>query len=57
MQSDLSKIAIICHVVFFPNLHLPNNIFKSTESVAVHTHRSHTFSATVHYREEAWDEC
>ena len=27
----------------------------STESVGVHTHRSHTFSGTVHYGEDAWN--
>ena len=28
----------------------------STESVAVHNHRSHAFSGKVHYGEEAWGE-
>ena len=31
-----------------------NNICMSTELVAVHTHRSHTFSGTVYCEEEAW---
>jgi len=37
---------------FFPSLHFPNKVCMSTESVALHTHRSHTFSGTVHYGEE-----
>ena len=42
--------------MLFPRLDFPNNVCLSTESVAVHTHRSHTFSGTVHYGEEAWSE-
>lgn len=42
--------------MLFSRLDFPNNVCKSTESVAVHTHRSHTFSGTVHYGEEAWSE-
>ena len=37
---------------FFPSLHFPNKVCMSTESVTLHTHRSHTFSGTVHYGEE-----
>ena len=46
--------------MFFLRLHFPNNECMSTELVAVlsqkwlSTHRSHTFSGTVHYREEPW---
>lgn len=40
---------------YFPGLIFQKNIM-STESVVVHTHRSHTFSGTVHYGEEAWSE-
>ena len=38
--------------MLFSRLDFPNNVCKSTESVAVHTHRSHTFSGTVHYGEK-----
>ena len=46
--------------MFFLRLHFPNNECMSTELVAVlsqkwlSTHRSHTFSGTVHYGEEPW---
>ena len=36
----------------FPSIDFPNSVYMSTESVAVHTHRSHTFTGTVHYGEE-----
>ena len=48
------QIAIINHEMLFPRFDFPNNVCLSTESVAVHTHRSHTFSGTVHYVEDAW---
>ena len=40
----------------FSNLHFPKNACTSTQLVAVHTHRSHTFTGTFHYGEEAWGE-
>ena len=41
--------------MLFPRLIFQKNIM-STESVVVHTHRSHTFSGTVHYGEEPCSE-
>ena len=40
--------------MLFPRLAFPNNVCMSTESVGVHSHRSHTFSGTVHYGKDAW---
>ena len=37
------QIDFINQVLFFPS-HFPNNVCMSTELVAVHTHRSHTFN-------------